>query len=227
MLGTIFWNSPKLFAFIMQIVEFYGSEQFQEVLTAIKCVNKTWERQQAEPYVLHMVEVVLLIDMKSWNKQYENISDLFMPYPYVWDDSDSGKENNKMRINPVTNQPYYYLYKEVFTVPLSYERIPCSPQRIFCTSYDPEPENVGTLDEPIWVQDPQNAVQFFGTREECFRLNPDSEPTGVSEPMYLDQNGFVIYPDPETGKVNTILSPKVEGYAFLPLNFTPLHLPEQ
>ena len=34
-LWTIFWNSPKLFAFIMQIVKFYGSEQFQEVLTAI------------------------------------------------------------------------------------------------------------------------------------------------------------------------------------------------
>jgi hypothetical protein len=75
------------------------------------------------------------------------------------------------------------------------------------------------------VQDPQNALQFFGTREECFRLNPDSEPTEVSEPMYLDMNGFVLSPDPDTGKVDTTLSPKVEGYISMPMDFTPLFLP--
>ena len=91
--------------------------------------------------------------------------------------------------------------------------------------YDPSPENEGSTDDPIFVQDPLKAIQFFGTREDCFRLNPDSEPTEVSEPMYLDRNGFVLYPDPDTGKVDTKLSPKIKGYVFKPMDFTPLHFP--
>ena len=100
-----------------------------------------------------------------------------------------------------------------------------SAQRIFCTMYDPDPKNEGSTDDPIWVSDPQNATQFFGTREDCFRLNPDSEPTEVSEPMYLDENGFILYPDPKTGKVDMSLSPKVSGYTFEPVDFTSLHFP--
>jgi hypothetical protein len=91
--------------------------------------------------------------------------------------------------------------------------------------YDPSPNNEGSTDDPIYVQDPQKAIQFFGTREDCFRLNPDSEPTEVSEPMYLDKNGLILYPDPDTGKVDTALSSKIKGYVFKPMDFTPLHFP--
>jgi hypothetical protein len=182
-------------------------------IESIEVVDNTWERQAAEPYSLKIVSVVLLIDYRTWCKRYENVSPLFMAYPYVWEDSDSGKENCKMCFDPSTGQPMYAYASNV------------SPQRIFCTMYDPEPENEGTDDEPIYVQNPQNAIQFFGTREDCFRLNPDSEPTEVTEPMYLDCNGFVLYPDPMTGKVDTTLSPKVEGYVFPPMDFFPLHFP--
>ena len=41
------------------------------------------------------------------------------------------------------------------------------------------------------------------------------------------ENGFVLYPDPSTGKVDVTLSPKVEGYIFRPMDFTPLHFPSQ
>jgi len=183
-------------------------------IESLEVVDNTWERPGAEPYALKMVQVVLLIDGRTWNKQYENVSSLFMAYPYLWDNSGTGKRDTKMRLNPMTQQPLYDLNAKNI-----------SPQRIFCTMYDPEPDNEGTVNDPIWTQDPHYAIQFFGTREDCFRLNPDSEPTEVSEPMYLDENGFVLYPHPDTGKVDTFLSPKVEGFTFEPVNFVPLHFP--
>ena len=182
-------------------------------IESLEIKDNTWERHAAEPYSLKIVEAVLLIDHRTWCKQYENVSHLFMAYPYQWEEAGSGKENTKMRLNPLTGQPLYAPASNV------------SPQRIFCTTYDPDPVNEGSADEPIYVQNPQHAIPFFGTREDCFRLNPDSEPTEVSEPMYLDANGFVLYPDPATGKVDTALSPKVEGYIFPPMDFTPLHFP--
>jgi len=187
---------------------------------------------------------LLLIDKKTWCKEYENVSSLFMAYPYVWEAAGSGeKPDTKMIVDAGTNQPRYSTHMRRATVngqteteffvpsfdeeevPESFDPIEVSPQRIFCTTYDPEPKNEGDSDDPIWVSDPQKAVQFFGTREDCFRLNPDSEPTEVTEPMYLDKHGFVLYPHPETGKVDVSLSPKVEGYVFMPKDFTPLHFP--
>ncbi|MDR0326830.1 MAG: hypothetical protein LBI05_00890 [Planctomycetaceae bacterium] len=182
-------------------------------IESLEVVDNIWERQAAEPYSLKLVSAVFLLDNHTWCKRYENVSNLFMAYPYQWEDSDSGKEDTKLVFDPHTGQPQYTYTNNV------------SPQRIFCTMYDPEPENEGSESDPIYVQDPKNAIQFFGTREDCFRLNPDSEPTEVSEPMYLDGNGFILYPDPATGKVDTSLSPKVEGYVFPPMDFTPLHFP--
>jgi len=225
-------------------------------IESIEFSDMTWERQEVEHMSLKKISVVLLIDNQTWNKRYENVSNLFIAYPYVWDDADSGKEKNKMRINPETNQPYYYFLepededistledilsllddkndeKDDISAPSTLspddmneeEEYKPSLQRIFCTMYDPEPKNEGDVDDPIYVQNPKKAIQFFGTREDCFRLNPDSEPTEVSEPMYLDKNGFILYPDPNTGKVDTTLSPKVTGYVFTPKNFAPLHFP--
>jgi len=255
-------------------------------IESIEFSDMTWERQEVEHLSLKRINVVLHLDRKTWKKQYENVSNLFMAYPYVWDDANSGKAKTKMRINPETNQPYYWLkvedvdnesevetiFKSLMTQYLEiqaaikeeFERLygegtfgnrkiapftpleetvdkDCikpstespdddieynpSPQRIFCTMYDPNPKNEGDENDPIYVQDPKKAIQFFGTREDCFRLNPDSEPTEVSEPMYLDQNGFILYPDPNTGKVDTTLSPKIEGYVFTPKDFAPLHFP--
>ena len=185
-------------------------------IESIEVSEHTWERPEMEPYRVKMIKVVLLLDNKTWEKKYENVSNLFMAYPYEWENSDSGKEKIKMKIDEDTNQPIYDSKKKHI-----------SPQRIFCTTYDPEPTNEGDTYEPIWVQEPQKVIQFFGTREECFRLNPDSEPTEVSEPMYLDEHGFILYPDPDTGKVDTKLSPKMEGYKFKPMDFSPLHFPAQ
>jgi hypothetical protein len=209
-------------------------------IESIEIEDNTWERTGTEPYPMKMVRVSLLIDKKTWRKDYENVSSLFMAYPYVWQKANSGeKEHTKMKIHAGTNQPYYY-FKEAAgggqqTAAEEYDPSTESPgsgveykpslQRIFCTMYDPSPQNEGTTDDPIYVQDPQKAIQFFGTREDCFRLNPDSEPTEVSEPMYLDKNGFILYPDPDTGKVDPALSPKITGYVFKPMDFTPLHFP--
>ena len=191
-------------------------------IEAIEFPDGTWERPGVQ-YPFKMIAVVLLLDNQTWNKSYENVSNLFMAYPYEWDNSSTGnsiikKENVKLKFDSETHQPKYELKKNV------------SPQRIFCTTYDPEPQNVNeeeceVADEAIWIQDPQNSIQFFGTREDCFRLNPDSKPTETSEPMYLDKNGFILYPDIDTGKVDVALSPKVEGYIFKPVNFAPLHFP--
>lgn len=181
-------------------------------IESIEVFENTWERDNAVPYPLKMIKVVLLLDNQTWCKRFENVSSLFMAYPYDWHDSDSGKEKVKMKLDS-DNQP---LYKD--------KSKHVSAQRIFCTMYDPEPKDEGE-DEPIWVSDPHNAISFFGTREECFRLNPDSEPTEVTEPMYLDEKGFILYPDPSTGKVDTTLSPKIEGYDSCPMNFTPLGFP--
>jgi hypothetical protein len=207
-------------------------------IESIEMEDNVWERAELEHLSMKMVKVSLLIDKKTWLKEYENVSPLFMAYPYVWQKANSGeKENTKMKINAGTNQPYYYFKSQ--TPPNDDDDIPKpsteSPpsnveykpglQRIFCTMYDPSPKNEGSSDDPIYVQDPQKAIQFFGTREDCFRLNPDSEPTEVSEPMYLDKNGFILYPDPNTGKVDTKLSPKIKGYVFKPMDFTPLRFP--
>jgi len=209
-------------------------------IESIGVMDSTWERPESTPYTVKLIEVALLIDYKTWNKRYENVSSLFMAYPYAWETSDSGgKENTKMRLDEKTKQPLYYTHKRTNiitgetewllsnaeSVPSDFIPINVSPQRIFCTMYDPEQKNEGYSDDPIWVSDPQKAIQFFGTREDCFRLNPDSEPTEVTEPMYLDKNGFVLYPDPATGKVDVALSPKIEGYVFKPIDFTPLHFP--
>jgi hypothetical protein len=184
-------------------------------IESIEIIDNTWERPDVVPYPLKMVNVVLLLDNQTWNKRYENVSNLFMAYPYKWKSASSGsKKDTEMRLDSETNQPLYDTKAKNI-----------SPQRIFCTMYDPAPENEGGDDDPIFVQDPQKAIQFFGTREDCFRLNPDSEPTEVNEPMYLDENGFMLYPDPDTGKVDTTLSPKVEGYVFKPMDFAPLHFP--
>ena len=187
-------------------------------IETIEVIDNTWERPDVVPYQLKMVSVVLLLDNRTWKKRYENVSNLFLAYPYQWQDSDSGKKEIKLDFDDKTHQPKYRT---------SAKNV--SPQRIFCTTYDPEPQNINNYDgeEAIWVQDPQNALQFFGTREDCFRLNPDSEPTEVTEPMYLDEKGFVLYPDPSTGKVDTALSPKVEGYIFPPMDFTALYFPIQ
>jgi len=209
-------------------------------IESLEMEDSVWERAEVEHLSMKMVRVSLLIDRQSWRKEYENVSPLFMAYPYVWKTASSGeKEHTKMKINTDTNQPYYY-YKETTggsvvddeDVPEPSTESPSSDveyspslQRIFCTMYDPTPENEGSDDDPIYVQDPQRAIQFFGTREDCFRLNPDSEPTEVSEPMYLDKNGFMLYPDPDTGKVDTELSPKIKGYVFRPMDFTMLHFP--
>ena len=184
-------------------------------IESIELEENVWEREGAESLSMKRVRVSLLIDQKSWLKEYENVSPLFMAYPYKWDNAESGKEHTKMRIDSETNQPRY-----------DADAKNVSPQRIFCTMYDPEPINEGeSEDDPIWVSNPENAIQFFGTREDCFRLNPDSEPTEVSEPMYLDKNGFILYPDPDTGKVDMALSPKIKGYVFKPMDFTLLHFP--
>jgi len=210
-------------------------------IESIELEDNTWEREGAEHLAMKRVQVSLLIDKKTWLKEYENVSSLFMAYPYVWQKANLGeKENTKMKINAGTNQPYYY-YKtadggqqtaaddDILTpsteAPTSNVEYNPSLQRIFCTMYDPAPVNEGDTDNPIYVQNLQKAIQFFGTREDCFRLNPDSEPTEVSEPMYLDKNGFILYPDPDTGKVDTTLSPKIAGYVFKPMDFSPLHLP--
>jgi len=211
-------------------------------IESIEMEDSVWERAEVAHLSMKMVRVSLLIDKKSWLKEYENISPLFMAYPYVWQRANLGeKENTKMKINAGTNQPYYY-YKTADGGPQTAaddvpnpstesptKDVEYSPslQRIFCTMYDPSPDNEGSSDDPIYVQDPQKAIQFFGTREDCFRLNPDSEPTEVSEPMYLDKNGFMLYPDPDTGKVDTALSPKIKGYVFRPMDFTPLHFPHR
>ena len=186
-------------------------------IESIELIDDTWEREGADEFKMKRVQVSLLIDKATWCKEYENVSNLFIAYPYDWEDSDSGKENIKMKLD---EEGYPYYLTEIEGKPV----VP-KAQRIFCTTYDPEPENEGDSEEPIWVSDPQKAIQFFGTREDCFRLNPDSEPTEVTEPMYLDKNGFVLYPNPDTGKVDPILSPKVTGYVFAPMDFTPLHFP--
>ena len=210
-------------------------------IESIEMEDSVWERAEVAHLSMKIVRVTLLIDRKSWLKEYENVSPLFMAYPYVWQRANSGeKENTKMKINAGTNQPYYYFKtadgrpqtaadddvpNPSTESPTSDVEYSPSLQRIFCTMYDPAPDNEGTSDDPIYVGDPQKAIQFFGTREDCFRLNPDSEPTEVSEPMYLDKNGFMLYPDPDTGKVDTALSPKIKGYVFKPMDFTPLRFP--
>ncbi|MDR0326728.1 MAG: hypothetical protein LBI05_00375 [Planctomycetaceae bacterium] len=187
-------------------------------IESIEVIDNTWERENVAPVPLKMIKVVLLLDNRTWNKQYENVSNLFMAYPYEWRTSESGKEDATFLVDS-ENQPFY-------VVAINDEPVKASPQRIFCTSFDPNPENKGdSTEEPIWVPDPKKAIQFFGTREDCFRLNPDSEPTEVTESMYLDRNGFVIYPDPFTGKVDTDLSPKIEGYETCPLEFSLLGFP--
>jgi hypothetical protein len=183
-------------------------------IESIEVLDNTWERPEVAAVSLKMVKAVLLIDYNSWNKKYENVSNLFMAYPYEWRDTHSGKKNGTFMYDTKTFQPVYNTDVEEV-----------SPQRIFCTTFDPDPQNEGDEDDPIWVSDPVYARQFFGTREDCFRLNPDSEPTEVSEPMYLDENGFVLYPDPITGKVNPELSPKVEGFIYPPIDFSPLRFP--
>jgi len=219
-------------------------------IESLEIEDSVWERADVAHLSMKMVRVSLLIDKKSWLKEYENVSHLFMAYPYVWQKANSGstglgdKKNTKMNIDACTNQPYYYFKtadggQPVVMQTAAEENEPStesptsdveyspSLQRIFCTMYDPAPKNEGSTDDPIYVQDPQKAIQFFGTREDCFRLNPDSEPTEVSEPMYLDKNGFMLYPDPDTGKVDTALSPKIKGSVFKPMDFTPLHFPHR
>ena len=211
-------------------------------IESLEMEDSVWERADVDHLSMKIIRVSLLIDEQSWLKEYENVSPLFMAYPYVWKKASSGeKENTKMKINAGTNQPTYYYkgksepdgqtaddeYEPSTESPTSDVEYSPSLQRIFCTMYDPSPANEGSSDDPIYVQDPQKAIQFFGTREDCFRLNPDSEPTEVSEPMYLDKNGFMLYPDPDTGKVDTALSPKVAGYVFKPIDLTPLHFPHR
>jgi hypothetical protein len=216
--------------------KFFGTGSVK--IESLEMEDSVWERANVAHLSMKMVRVSLLIDKKSWLKEYENVSPLFKAYPYVWQRANAGeKENTKMRINSGTHQPYYYFKtadgsaddddvpKPSTETPTSDVEYSPSLQRIFCTMYDPSPDNEGSADDPIYVGDPQKAIQFFGTREDCFRLNPDSEPTEVSEPMYLDKNGFMLYPDSDTGKVDTTLSPKIKGYVFRPMDFTPLHFP--
>jgi len=211
-------------------------------IESLEMEDSVWERAETAHLSMKIVRVSLLIDKKTWRKEYENVSSLFIAYPYVWQKVNSDeKENTKMKMDAGTNQPYYhycdcgstgtceascYSRKENNTEsPPDKKDYHPSLQRIFCTMYDPSPKNEGNSSEPIYVSDPQKAIQFFGTREECFRLNPDSEPTEVSEPMYLNEHGFILYPDPNTGKVDTELSPKINGYVFKPMDFTPLRFP--
>ena len=78
-------------------------------IESIEMEENVWERAEAVPFSMKMVRVSLLIDKKTWRKEYENVSSLFMAYPYVWQKANSGeKENTKMKINAGTNQPYYY-----------------------------------------------------------------------------------------------------------------------
>jgi len=218
--------------------KFFGTGTVK--IESLEMEDSIWERADVAHMSMKMVRVSLLIDKKTWLKEYENVSPLFMAYPYVWQKANTGeKEKTKMKLHAGTHQPYYYFKTangsdEDDDTPEPSTESPTSDveynpslQRIFCTMYDPAPENEGSTDDPIYVQNPQKAIQFFGTREECFRLNPDSEPTEVSEFMYLDKNGFMLYPDPDTGKVDTELSPKIKGYVFKPMDFTPLHFPTQ
>jgi len=202
-------------------------------IESISFPDGTWERYDIQ---VKMIKIILLLDYRTWEKSYENVSNLFMAFPYEFKDSDWGKKNIKMVIEEESQQPKYFVSESFvtdywnFKTGLRYDitstiPINASSQRIFCIMYDDNPVNIGSTDEPIYVSDPQNAKQFFGTREDCFRLNPDSEPTEVPEPMYLDENGFIIYPNPDTGKVDISLSPKIKGYNFPPKNFSLLHIP--
>jgi hypothetical protein len=181
-------------------------------IESIEMDDSVWERAEVAHLSMKMVRVSLLIDKKTWLKKYENVSNLFIAFSYVWEKANSGeKECTKMRLVSATHQPEYVV--EIESSPGSGIMVhpkEATPHRIFCTMYAPSPKNEGSIDDPIYVQDPHKAIQFFGTREECFRLNPDSEPTEVSEPMYLDKNGFVLYPDPATGKVDTHFPPKLQ-----------------
>lgn len=73
-------------------------------IESLDASDNTWERQGAAPFSFKMVNVVLLLDNRSWNKQYENISNLFMAYPYLWENTNSGKRDTKMQFNPFTHQ---------------------------------------------------------------------------------------------------------------------------
>jgi hypothetical protein len=65
-------------------------------IESIEITDNTWERPESEPYTVKLIKVVLLLDDKTWEKRYENVSNLFMAYPYLWEDSDSGKKECKM-----------------------------------------------------------------------------------------------------------------------------------
>lgn len=207
-------------------------------IESIEFEDNVWERENLDHLSMKIIRVSLLIDKNTWCKEYENVSTLFTAYPYLWQNASQGeKKNIKMMIDLETSQPKYYTHFDKESnryfdntypkeeLPLTAKRLQADLQRIFCTMYDPDPENEGDSEDPIFVQNPQKAIQFFGTREDCFRLNPDSEPTEISEPMYLDENGFMLYPDPATGKVDIELSPTVKGYIFKPVDFSPLHFP--
>jgi hypothetical protein len=186
-------------------------------IESIEVEDKTWNELE-----LKVIKLKLLFDLQTWEKKFENVSTMFMNYPYDWENNSSYPEKTRLRFDEETKQPLYIIPVPA-DIPKPEDEI--SPVRIFCTLYDPEPINEGTSSEPIWISDPTKATQFFGSREDCFRLNPDSEPSEVTEPMYLDANGFMLYPDAKTGKVNTNLSPKITGCIFVPLNFNELHIP--
>jgi len=80
-------------------------------IESIEVSNNTWERPEVATYSVKLVKVVLLLDDQTWNTRYENVSNLFMAYPYEWEDSDSGKEKIKMKIDPETHQPAYRTHK--------------------------------------------------------------------------------------------------------------------
>jgi hypothetical protein len=53
-------------------------------IESLEIEDSVWERAEVAHLSMKMVKVSLLIDKKSWLKEYENVSSLFMSYPYVW-----------------------------------------------------------------------------------------------------------------------------------------------
>jgi hypothetical protein len=183
----------------------------------------SWKLEDESEESLIKVSMQMQIDDKTWNRDYENISTLFMAYPYQWEtvepndwpeESKPMKPNTVLKFDPKTHQPSYQ--------PVSEPRL----ERIFCTMYDPKPINIETLESPVYQPVAKNAIQFFGTREDCLRLNSETDPSEVSEPMYLDKEGRIVWPNPSNGMVDSGLAPKISGYPIELKDFTPLHLPK-
>jgi hypothetical protein len=196
--------------------------------------NDRWKMIDESEESLIKVSVQIQIDPKTWIRKYENVSNLFLAYPYKWktiEPSDYPEDCKPMQPNTIlefdskTHQPLYQENNQTDGKPIEPKL-----QRIYCTMYDPQPMNIGTVktddsEEATYQPDPQNMIQFFGTREDCLRLNSETDPIEVSEPMYLDKKGRIVWPNPETGMVDRGLAPKISGYPVELKDFTPLHLP--